>query len=66
MLANITQFYFRSCLKVLAAKGMDTLRLLFEDTTHQIIGGISDWKELYHGVLLPLLGGTSKVTCPED
>jgi hypothetical protein len=65
--ANLTQFYFRSCLKVLAGKGVDTLTLLFDDTAHQLIGGLGDWKEVYNAVLLPLLGGgAAKVTCPED
>jgi hypothetical protein len=45
---------------------VDTLTLLFDDTAHQIIGGTSDWKEVYQAVLLPLLGGGCKVTCPED
>lgn len=66
LVANLTHYYFRTCLRVLASKGLDTLALLFDDTAHQVIGALSDWKELYHAVLLPLLGGDCKATCPED
>jgi hypothetical protein len=66
LVANFTHYYFRACLKVLAGKGVDTLTLLFDDSAHQIISGLSDWKELYQAVLLPLLDNHRKVTCPED
>jgi hypothetical protein len=66
VIANLTHFYFRACLKVLTAKGLDPLSLMFDDTAHQIISGLSDWKELYFHLLLPLMETGSKVTCPED
>jgi hypothetical protein len=43
-LANISHFYFRGSLQLLHAKGVDSMTLLFEDSAHQIIGGLRDWR----------------------
>lgn len=37
LIANLTHFYFRSCLRVLAGKGVDSLSIMFDETAHQII-----------------------------
>jgi hypothetical protein len=44
LVANLTHYYFRSCLRVISGKGVDTLSLLFEDTAHQVIAGLCDWQ----------------------
>ncbi len=37
LLANLTHFYFRSCLRVLAGKGVDSLSIMFDETAHLIV-----------------------------
>ena len=53
-LANLTHFYFRGSLTVLGTKGVDTLSLFFEETSHAIIGGLKEWKDI-HSVLMEKL-----------
>lgn len=49
--ANLSQFYFRGSLRILNGKGIDSLSLLFEDSAHQVIGGLRDWRDLYKRLL---------------
>jgi hypothetical protein len=53
-LANLTHFYFKGSLPVLGSKGVDTLSLFFDETSHAIIGGLREWKEIY-SMLVELL-----------
>jgi hypothetical protein len=55
--ANISHFYFRNSLKLLDAKNVDTMNLLYDDTAHQIINSLKDWKEIYFLKWMPLLRG---------
>ena len=66
LLANLTHFYFRASLRVLAGKGVDSLSIMFDETAHQVIGGLSDWKDIYFNIFMPLIDTAPKVSCPED
>lgn len=43
-ISNLTQFYFKESLRVLNEKNIETLTLIFQDSSHQIINNLKDWK----------------------
>lgn len=51
LIANLSFFYFKGCLKLLQAKSIDCLSLLYEETAHHIIGSLKEWGELYKRLL---------------
>jgi hypothetical protein len=58
-LANLTHFYFKGSLRILIAKGVDCLALFFDETAHQIIGVLREWKEV-NGKLMELIEGEAE------
>lgn len=52
--ANLSQSYFKGSLRILAGKGVDSHGLFYEETAHQIIGALREWKEI-NGKLMELL-----------
>jgi hypothetical protein len=53
-IACLTQFYFRGSLRILGGKGVDSHGLFYEETAHQVIGGLREWKDI-NGRLVELL-----------
>ena len=60
LVANLTHFYFREALAILDHKRVSTYLYLQQETAHHILNALPDWKELYHGRLLPLLQKRNK------
>lgn len=55
-IANLTFFYFTGSLRILLGKGVECLGIFFDETAHQIIGVLREWKEV-NGKLMQLLEG---------
>jgi hypothetical protein len=60
LVANLTHFYFRDALTILDHKGVSTYLYLLQETSHHILNSLPDWKDLYHGKLIPLLQKRNK------
>jgi RNA binding exosome subunit len=53
-LANVTYYYFKECLKILNSKNVSTFNFILDESSHEIINNLKDWRDLYNHIYLRL------------